>query len=163
MLAERAWLTNLQTLISTLDQRYWERQSDISRDKRAAAPQESADPRSENRSNNQQSNSSKTNNSMQQSKGKDQKKPEAPAAASSSNKLTAKANTIADVLGPDGKLKPEERQRRMDNKLCLRCCEPGHMANDCPRSASKPKPKGRAAVATTAAAAPTTTSASGKA
>ena len=34
-------------------------------------------------------------------------------------------------LGPDGKLTPEERQRRVDNGLCLFCGKPGHSATNC--------------------------------
>jgi len=45
---------------------------------------------------------------------------------------SATVNRIADLLGPDGRLKPEERQRRMDNGLCLRCGEFGHMVSNCP-------------------------------
>jgi len=33
----------------------------------------------------------------------------------------AAINQIADLLGPDGRLKPEEQQHRIDNGLCLRC------------------------------------------
>jgi len=36
-------------------------------------------------------------------------------------------------LGKDGKLTAEERQRRIDNKLCLFCGGTGHMARDCPK------------------------------
>ena len=156
-----ARLTELQSLVATLDQRYWERQSEISRDKRAAAPPKPAEPRSNNQqSSSSSSSSSKPNPPAQQSKGKDQKKAASPAESSSSNnKPAAKANSIADVLGPDGKLKPEERQRRLDNKLCLRCGKTGHVASDC--NPSKPKPKGRAAVAT--ATSPAAPPASGKA
>ncbi|KAI0994006.1 hypothetical protein K3495_g14178 [Podosphaera aphanis] len=34
-------------------------------------------------------------------------------------------------LGPDGRLTPEERQRRFRFKLCMRCGKPGHRANVC--------------------------------
>ena len=35
-------------------------------------------------------------------------------------------------IGPDGRLTAAERQRRMDNGLCLICAQRGHMAADCP-------------------------------
>ena len=35
-------------------------------------------------------------------------------------------------LGPDGKLKPEERARRLKNKLCLVCGKSGHFTDGCP-------------------------------
>ena len=39
-------------------------------------------------------------------------------------------------LGKDGKLTPAERQRRMDNNLCMFCGSPGHMVKDCPKGTS---------------------------
>jgi hypothetical protein len=144
-------LLDLQDLVATLDQRYWERQSEITRDKKPSSSTNHSKPsdnRSDNRADHRQGNAqasgSKPNNQAQQSKDKDQKKPHSSNNSSSSSKPANKSTSISDVLGPDGKLKPEERQRRMDNKLCLRCGRAGHVVNDC-TVASKPKPKGRAA------------------
>lgn len=162
-------LLDLQDLVATLDQRYWERQSEISRDKKPnphphKSPERSSDTRADNRSSSTQT---KGGNQQQQSRNKDQKKPSSTPSTSSSNPGN-KASSIADILGPDGKLKPEERQRRMDNKLCLRCGEAGHLVNDCNKTTSKSKPKPKARAATVASssastAAPATSSASGKA
>ncbi len=137
----------------------WKHQSEINRDKKstsasASASTSAAKPTSFDKSSRgQQSNGSKQDNRHQGKK--DQKKLATTAAPATSDK-----NTIANLLGPDGKLKPEERQRRMDNKLCLRCGKAGHMVPDCPIP-SKPKAKGRAAT-TTPAPAPATASGSGK-
>jgi len=161
-------LQELQDLVATLDQRYWERQTEISRDKRSAhnnpasnsnkAP--ASDNRSDNRSNNQNTSGSKSNNPQQQSKKQDHKKPN-PASSSSSSSNTT--NTIADLLGPDGKLKPEECQRRIDKNLCLCCGKSGHTVSNCPTT-SKAKPKGRAATVTsTPTPAASTPASSGKA
>jgi hypothetical protein len=163
-----AGLIDLQDLVSTLDQRYWERQSEIKRDNKSSNPQKSsdkADNRPNNRSGTPQTNDSRSNGQQQQSKNRDSKKPAATPAASSSSNSGNKTNSISDILGPDGKLKPAERQRRMDNKLCLRCGQAGHVVHDCPRTSTpKPKPKGRAATAAIApATSPATTPASGKA
>lgn len=38
------------------------------------------------------------------------------------------------ILGPDGRLTPQEWQRRFDLKLCVRCGKPGHRAATCPKS-----------------------------
>ena len=158
-LGKPSGLKALQDLVATLDQRYWERQAEISRDKKAASTSASAStstnkPTSSDKSSTgQQSNGQKQDNRQQQGK-KDQKKP----ATTSTTPATPDKNSIANLLGPDGKLKPEERQRRMDNKLCLRCGKPGHTVNDCP---TKSKTKGRAATATPAAT-PAATSGAGK-
>lgn len=154
-------LQSLQDLVSTLDQRYWERQSEISRDKRSAnqtsKPQSSdnrsdhrSDNRSDHRSNDKHASGSKptnnNNSNNQQHKNKDHSK---PASSSQSSAQPNRSNTISDLLGPDGKLKPEERQRRMDKNLCLRCAKPGHLVSACPLT-NKAKPKGRAANVSTA-------------
>ena len=152
-------LKALQDLVATLDQRYWERQSEINKDKKAsnttsssasnstsANKSTSSDNRSDSRSGGQQSSSKQDNRQLQ--KNKDQKRPTSSTSSAPENKL----NPIASLLGPDGKLIPEERKRRLDNKLCLRCGKTGHMVSDCPHS-SKPKAKARAATT----AAPTTT------
>jgi hypothetical protein len=66
-------------------------------------------------------------------------------------------------LGPDGRLTASERQRRMDNGLCLICAQKGHMAAECPSARYKPSgtpgtpprpPKGRRAKADSKAAPP---------
>src|SRR5258707_15602207 len=36
------------------------------------------------------------------------------------------------MLGPDGKLKPEEWKRRKENNLCMMCRKPGHTMPACP-------------------------------
>jgi hypothetical protein len=151
-------LIELQELVATLDQRYWERQSEISRDRKPASSSNHhksdnrsdhrSDHRTDTRPNNSQPGASKSSPQQQHSRPKDQKKPFSSnnAASSSSSSRPAGKPSIADILGPDGKLKPEERQRRMDNKLCLRCGGAGHVAHDCTVQ-SKSKPKGRAAKA----------------
>ena len=140
-------LRELQDLVATLDQRYWERQSEISRDRKPAASSNNkpsdnrTDHRSDHRTNAPQSGASKSNSQQQNSRPKDNKKPFSSNPAASSSSKPAGKSSIADILGPDGKLKPEERQRRMDNKLCLRCGGAGHVAHDCTVQ-SKSKSKG---------------------
>jgi hypothetical protein len=164
-------LLELQDLVATLDQCYWERQAEISCDKKpsTAQPQKlndkSSDNRSDNRSSSTQNTNAKSGNQQQQSKNKDQKKSSSGPSNFSSSR--GKATSIADILGPDSKLKPKERQRRMDNKLCLCCGGTRHITHDCLKpSSSKPKPKAQAATiaaSSSSTAIPATSSASGKA
>lgn len=151
-------LQELQDLVAKIDQRYWERQSEISREKKASTPVPPKPSTSDNRPASTASSSSNNNNNNNQQSKKDQKKPQASSTSTSSG---VKANSIADVLGPDGKLKPEERKRRMDNNLCLRCGYSGHMASDCPRTSKTPA-QARAATAAPEAT-PVPESESGKA
>ena len=151
-------LKPLQDLVATLDQRYWERQAEISRDKRTAPSAStgkpgSTDTRTENRADNRagfKSASGWKPNNAQHPKNRDQRKPASSAASASSSYSAVKTNTVSDLLGPDGKLKPEERKRRMDNMLCLRCGEAGHTVSNCPHVAKGKPPKGCAATATPA-------------
>jgi len=166
-----AELRPLQELVTMLDQRYWECQSKISRDKRTTSNMNP--PNSQNKltssnnhtdksSGNQNASGSKSNTNNQ-SKNKDQKKA-APAANANNANPGNKTNNISDLLGPNGKLKPEEHQRRMDNNLCLHCSKSGQIVPNCPTT-SKAKPKGCAATVSTlqTTAAPAATSSSGKA
>ena len=62
--------------------------------------------------------------------------------ASSSSSSNNNKPDLSSKLGKDGKLTQQERQRRMDNKLCLFCGKGGHVAHDCRKtmsSASKAK------------------------
>jgi len=125
-------LKTLQDLVATLDQCYWERQSEINRDKKASTSNSNSTPAnkstaSDNRSSNQQTGGSKQDNRQQQRK--DQQKPTTSTSATPENK----PNRIANLLGSNGKLTPEERKCHLDNKLCLRCGKLGHMVSDCPQ------------------------------
>jgi hypothetical protein len=108
----------------------------------------SSDNRSDNRSFSAQKVNTKGGNQQQQLKGKDQKKPLSSSSNSSSS--GGKATSIVDILGPDGKLKPKEREHRMDNKLSLHCSGTRHITHNCLKpSSSKPKPKAQAATIAT--------------
>src|SRR6266481_9955229 len=47
-------------------------------------------------------------------------------------------------LGKDGKLTPAERQRCMENNLCLFCGKTGHLAKDCSKVPSAAKARATA-------------------
>lgn len=53
---------------------------------------------------------------------------------------------LSASLGPDGKLLPQERQRRLDLNLCLFCGTAGHRANDCRKRQSSAKARSAAAL-----------------
>ena len=95
-----------------------------------------------------------------QQKKQDQKK-SAPAASSTSTAAKV-PDAIASVLGSDGKLKPEERKRRLDNNLCLGCGEAGHTVDKCTKVGKK-KAKGRASTTTPASTSQPAKGDSGKA
>jgi Retrotransposon gag protein. len=121
-------LLAMKNLAQQIDARYWERKAETSRDNRTAT-------------------------SVTNSKPSDPKKSTTPAKSSDkpSTSATPKRPDLTDKLGKDGKLTQAERQRRMDNKLCMFCGGPGHIAANCTKkgsSASKTpatKPKARAA------------------
>jgi hypothetical protein len=146
-LGKPAGLASLQDLANTLDQRYWERQSELgyysghsasSSDASLASDSPSPDPDfpphpsaflSASTSENSAENSPKNILDAPQHLPDDQKQ-------SASIPAPSLVSILADLLGPDGKLKPEERQRRLVNGLCLRCGKPGHMVNNCLGTAS---------------------------
>ena len=102
-------LRDLRKLVQTIDHRYWEQKAEVTRE---ANPMSRIDPR----------NDTKTG-----------KNPEAmPKGKSPEN--TKPGPDFVGKLGKDGKLTPQERQRRMDNSLCLFCGKTGHIAKECPKS-----------------------------
>ena len=56
--------------------------------------------------------------------------------APTSSSTPKPSSTLAPKLGKDGKLTQEERQRHMDNNLCLFCSKPGHIAKECLKATS---------------------------
>ncbi len=128
-----ASLIQLQHLIQDLDQRYWERQSEASRDKRAASGTVSGtvSTRSENTKSSTPASNNKTDKTASTSS-----QPSAQSKSSSKPK-----NPNANKLGKDGKLTPEERDRRFKLLLCLFCGLAGHKVPDCPHAKKSAKGK----------------------
>ncbi|CAA7268135.1 unnamed protein product [Cyclocybe aegerita] len=128
------------TTLIKLDHRYWERQNEINREKRKDNANSKSGTSNNNSSNNSGSSNSKGNsagsssgsgssnsksgsNSSNNSKDKDKSK--------SKGSSSDKPNPLADKLGADGKLKPEEHERRLKGGLCLFCGKAGHVASNC--------------------------------
>jgi len=44
---------------------------------------------------------------------------------------------LPGILGPDGQLTQQERQRRISLGLCLCCSQTGHLARACPKQAQR--------------------------
>ena len=102
-------LRDLRKLIQTIDHRYWEWKAEVTRE---ANPTSRIDPR----------NDPKTGkNPEAMPKGKSPENPQP-------------GPDFVGKLGKHGKLTPQERQRRMDNSLCLFCGKTGHIAKECPKS-----------------------------
>jgi len=123
----------LRDLIQKIDQCYWEHKSKVSRETSLTPKQEVKNDRS-NKSNQNSgrqnqaglslsnANANTSSNSNGNAKEKDKSK-----ASNSQPKKT----DYSDMLGKDGKLTPQERQRCFDNKLCLVCGQAGHIATAC--------------------------------
>jgi len=58
-------------------------------------------------------------------------------ASSSANSSSTTVPAYKKLLGPDGKLTPEERSRRLANGLCLFCGQGKHLSADCPKRKKK--------------------------
>lgn len=143
-----AGLREMKELAQTIDARYWERQEEKSR----KAPRHFTNSDSRNSSASKESSSS------------------APQRASNIKPNAGKMNSsgrtsgpsggkpdLSDKLTKDGRLTPEERQRRRDHNLCMFCGLGGHIAADCRKAASA---KGRAAATSAPNSAPTSDSTS---
>jgi hypothetical protein len=137
-----ATLEAMKTLAHAIDSRHWERLREKSRSNKSKPDNTKSDHnhKSDNRnptSGNNNSNAKKSTNNQNNSS-----KP-AKTASSSGN-----STTLPDKLGKDGKLTPQERQRRFDNNLCMFCGGLNHTAKDCPKSSSSSaKAKARSAQA----------------
>src|SRR3979490_257615 len=99
--------------------RYWERKAEQVREGSNEPKKESKDKSSKSSSDKQQT------NNANKPKGKGKKK-------HTTNEPTR--TDISDKLGKDGKLLPKERQRRIDNNICLLCGADSHKVAECPKS-----------------------------
>ncbi|KAF7770963.1 hypothetical protein Agabi119p4_6937 [Agaricus bisporus var. burnettii] len=152
-------MREMREQVMHIDNRYWEWQRERNRATKQSGSKETLSQEKEkgkgsnSNANNQQS-SSGSNNS------KTGKTPNSNSNSNSNSKSNSNSNAqspslssnpLANVLGKNGKLTPEERQRRKDKNLCMFCGGTGHTADNCSKkTAGKSdsalnKPKGRLA------------------
>jgi len=121
-------LAGLRHRAQVLDLRHWERQ-DEDRPKGVTTKSTSS------------ASSSSYSSKSPSSSSKTYSKPKTSTPVASSSK--AKKPDLSDVLGPDGRLLPEEKERRKKNNLCLICASKDHFSDKCP--SRKTPAKARAA------------------
>ncbi len=119
----------LQHQIQILNQHHWERQSEVSHDKRTTTS--TALTQSDN---SKSSTSASGSNSNKATTTTSQSSTQKTLSSSSSTSLpsTKVKNPHADKLGKNSKLTSEERDRRFKLQLCLFCGLVGHKVTDCP-------------------------------
>jgi Domain of unknown function (DUF4939) len=135
-----ATLEAMKTLAHSIDARHWERHREKSRSEKGKSDDKSDGKKPDNKKSDN-SNSGNNSNSKNKNKNKSSDGKASKASASSGN-----SSALSEKLGKDGKLTPQERQRRFDNNLCMFCGGVGHTAANCTKSTSSAsKAKGRAA------------------
>ncbi|CDO78214.1 hypothetical protein BN946_scf184887.g2 [Trametes cinnabarina] len=143
-------LNALRDLAQSIDNRYWERKAEQARESGTSKSghKSSSDSKS--------GSSSKSGHASNTTANTPAATPSKSGSGGGTPKTPGKtpAKPYADKLGKDGKLTPEERQRRFANNLCLFYGGAGHTAGACPKKTSSAF-KARAAQATPAALAPT--------
>ena len=142
-------LAELRNFALEIDSHYWERKEydTIGSNSRSAGYSNNS---SGNHSTQDQGSSNQGSNNSKS--GKKNKSRNSNSNNSGTNNATTPAKTTTDTslkLGKDGKLLPEERQRRIDQGLCLLCGQKGHLVKECPKATStSSNSKGRAAKTT---------------
>ena len=162
-------IADLHTLSQKINHRYWERKDEISHASKASGSNSGNQNSSFKLSGSNANNSSSSSSKPKDKKSKGSSSSTSTSGSSSnrgnnnnnnnnnnnSNNNNKKGNSsstpdsISSKLGKDGKLLPEECQRRLKQGLCLFCGLAGHSAKECPKSTSRAA-KGQAATATLA-------------
>ena len=94
---------------------------------------------------NRSSSQTTLNNQQQSNDGSNNQKNRKKTKKSSNDNLMPqeKTSSLSSKLGKDGKLLPKERQRRINQGLCLLCGAKGHMVKDCPKTTTSGSSKAR--------------------
>ena len=130
-------LARLRDRAQGLDLRYWERKDEEkSHPSAAKASTSTSTSRSSGTSSATFSSPSKSASTSTQSK------PASRHSTPSGSTPKPKNQDIAKFLGPDGKLLPEEKERRKQNDLCIICGGSGHFSDKCPHRKENVKGRG---------------------
>jgi hypothetical protein len=142
-------LMALRNVSQSIDARYWEWHGEISWETATSSKPNKGSDKKSGKQSDKKSNSGNNNSASGSGNRNSTPAPRANTVASGSNSNSNNWKTtpdLSDKLGKDGKLTQTERQRRMDNNLCLFCGKGGHMAHKCHwATSSANKAKGRAA------------------
>jgi hypothetical protein len=150
-------LAELRKKAQNIDARYWERAQERSREQTQRPSTQQKTPSSNTSSTTPQTTSkpapSSSGSTSQASGSKPGKPKEAPKPQSTKPDLTGK-------LDSRGKLTQQERQRRIDNDLCMFCGKKGHKVQDCILRQNAAKARASSTTASTSTS--TSTPAQGK-
>ena len=132
-------LNGVKLIAHRIDARYWQRETEKARERSRNSSSGTGTSNSSGQSSN--SNSSGTQKSDKKSGKKKKQQQSSSASTSNSNNSGKSAETpkkpkpYASKLGSDGKLKPEEREQRKKNNLCM-FCGGNHATPDCDKKPS---------------------------
>ena len=135
-------LKDLRSLAQSIDAHHWEQKEEVARQTKTSPG---------NSSNNGNSNASNKSDKKASSSGNSPQPANSPSSLKGKN---ASKPDIAEKLGKDGKLTPDEQKQRFDNGLCMFCGATGHLTKECPKSTLRAA-KARAVAAETLEAKPT--------
>lgn len=134
-------LEAMKSLAHAIDARHWERHREKSRANKNKPDNGKSDDKKSDDKNKTPASGNSNSNSKNNNKPPNNKSGKPPSTSGSSA-------TLPEKYGKDGKLTPQERQRRFDNNLCMFCGGVGHTARDCQKpGSSASKAKARAAQA----------------
>lgn len=126
-------LEDLIRVVEANDRAYWANQdlakSPLLEKESSSKPSADSSTKSKKRKHDSSKNNSSGNSKARSSSSNNNNKNDK--SSSSSNKK--KDDAYKKYLGPDGKLLPEERERRIANNLCLLCGGKNHNAEACPK------------------------------
>ena len=146
-------LNQLHRLAQNIDNNYWQRHEERKREVSASASTSHANPRP-NTNTTSRSQTTSTNRSGNNANASTTTRSTTFTRSSTpgvSSTTFPRPNYLVGKLTNDNRLTAEERQRRIDNNLCLYCGKGGHMASDCRlakegKNKNKSAPRARAAI-----------------